>query len=60
MKVYVDDMVVKSVQNDEHCTNLQGTFQVLCQYDMKLRPKKICLWSSIGKIPGRVRLVARG
>jgi len=39
MEVYVDDMIVKSVHDEGHPMDLQGMFQVLRQYDMKLNPK---------------------
>lgn len=39
MEVYVDDMILKSVQDEGHPVDLQGIFQVLRQYDMKLNPK---------------------
>lgn len=36
MKVYVDNMIVKSRQPNEHLLDLQETFDRLCAYDMKL------------------------
>ncbi|KAM2154245.1 hypothetical protein ACFX1Q_046093 [Malus domestica] len=40
MKVYVDDMLVKSKHADQHITNLSETFTILKRYRMKLNPNK--------------------
>ena len=40
MEVYVDDMLVKSIEEFAHLDNLQETFVTLRQYQMKLNPSK--------------------
>lgn len=40
MEVYVDDMLVKSKQMEEHLKDLAETFDTLDHYDMKLNPTK--------------------
>ena len=43
MKVYVDDMLVKSVQRAYHLQHLDKTFNLLRQYKVKLNPEKLHL-----------------
>ena len=40
VQVYVDDMLVKSVREDDHLNDLQETFNTLQSYNMKLNPSK--------------------
>ena len=40
VQVYVDDMLVKSVSENDHLSNLQETFNTLRSYNMKLNPSK--------------------
>ena len=40
VQVYVDDMLVKSVRENDHLNDLQETFDMLRSYDMKLNPSK--------------------
>ena len=40
MKMYVDDMVVKSKEEFAHLDDLEETFTTLRQYQMKLNPNK--------------------
>ena len=40
MEVFVDDMLVKSLDEKKHLDNLQETFDTLKQYNMKLNPSK--------------------
>ena len=40
MDVYVDDMLVKSKEEESHLDNLKETFETLRQYNMKLNPTK--------------------
>jgi len=40
MEVYVDDMITKSVKEDDHTRDLEETFKLLRTYLMKLNPKK--------------------
>ena len=40
VKVYVDDILVKSQDEEIHLNDLQETFDTLRQYNMKLNPSK--------------------
>lgn len=40
LKVYVDDMLVKSLKADDHVAYLNETFQILQRYRMKLNSVK--------------------
>ena len=40
VEVYVDDMLVKSQDEESHLDDLQETFDTLRQYNMKLNPSK--------------------
>uniref|UniRef100_A0A2N9IPM7 Reverse transcriptase domain-containing protein n=1 Tax=Fagus sylvatica TaxID=28930 RepID=A0A2N9IPM7_FAGSY len=40
VKVYVDDMLVKSTEEDNHLDDLGETFKTLRKYQMKLNPSK--------------------
>ncbi|KAL0307248.1 UNVERIFIED_CONTAM: Retrovirus-related Pol polyprotein from transposon.6 [Sesamum radiatum] len=44
MKVYVDDMIVKSKKANSHVEDLEETFTVLRTYRLKLNPWEICIW----------------
>ena len=46
MEVYVDDMLVKSKEEENHLDDLKETFETLRQYDMKLNPTKCTFKSS--------------
>lgn len=52
MEVYVDDMLVKSKQMEEHLKDLAETFDTLDHYDMKLNPTKCAFGVSSGKFLG--------
>ena len=43
MQVYVDDMLVKSLREDDHLSDLQETFDTFRTYNMKLNPNKCLL-----------------
>ena len=49
VEVYMDDMLVKSMDEGKHLNNLQETFDTLRQYDMKLNPNKCAFGVSLGK-----------
>ena len=49
VEVYVDDMLVKSQDEEIHLDNLQETFDTLRQYNMKLNPSKCAFGVSSGK-----------
>ena len=40
VQVYVDDMLVKSLRENNHLDDLQETFDTLQSYNMKLNPSK--------------------
>ena len=52
VEVYVDDMLVKSVDEGSHLDDLQETFKTLRRYKMKLNPSKCAFGVSSGKFLG--------
>ena len=52
VEVYVDDMLVKSQDEEIHLNNLQETFDTLWQYNIKLNPSKCAFGVSSGKFLG--------
>ena len=40
MKVYIDDMLVKSLKEDDHVAHLEKTFGILRKHRMMLNPSK--------------------
>ena len=52
MQVYIDDMLVKSKQRQDHATYLQQVFDLLREYGMKLNPLKCAFGVSVGKFLG--------
>ena len=52
MEVYVDDMLVKSVQQTDHIQHLDKIFDLLRQYKVKLNPEKCILGVAFEKILG--------
>ena len=40
MEVYVDDMLIKSKEEDTHLDDLKETFTTLRKYQMRLNPRK--------------------
>lgn len=52
MEVYVDDMLVKSLDEEKHLDNLQETFDMLRRYNMKLNPSKCAFGVSFSKFLG--------
>ena len=52
MQVYVDDMLVKSIREDDHLSDLQETFDTLRSYNMKLNPNKCVFGVTVGKFLG--------
>ena len=51
-EVYMDDMLVKSKEEEDHLDNLKKTFNTLRQYSMKLNPAKCAFGVSSGKFIG--------
>ena len=52
MEVYIDDMLVKSKQRQDHVTHLQQVFDILRKYGMKVNPLKCAFGVSAGKFLG--------
>ena len=52
VEVYVDDMLVKSKEEDHHPDDLRETFDTLCLYEMKLNPSKCVFGVSSRKFFG--------
>ena len=52
VEVYVNDMLVKSLDEEKHLNVLQETFDMLRQYNMKLNPSKCAFGVSSGKFLG--------
>lgn len=52
VEVYVDDMLVKSLEIQNHLSDLAKTFRTLRQYKMKLNPTKCAFGVSSGKFFG--------
>ena len=49
VKVYVDDMLIKSKEEEDHLNDLKEMFNTLRQYSMKLNPYKCAFGISSGK-----------
>ena len=49
VEVYVDDMLVKSLDEKKHLDDLEETFDTLRQYKMKLNPSKCAFGVVLGK-----------
>ena len=52
MEVYVDDMLVKSIREEEHIKDLQEAFGTLKKRRMKLNPTKCAFGVTSGKFLG--------
>ena len=52
VQVYVDDMLVKSLRENDHLNDLQETFDTLRSYNMKLNPSKCVFGVIAGKFLG--------
>ena len=52
VQVYMDNMLVKSLQEDDHLSDLQETFNTLRSYNMKLNPSKCTFGVMSGKFLG--------
>ena len=52
VEVYVDDMLVKSLDQGKHLDDLQETFNTLRRYSMKLNPSKCAFRVASGKFLG--------
>ena len=52
VQVYVDDMLVKSLCEEDHLDDLRETFNTLRSYNMKLNPNKCAFGVTAGKFLG--------
>ena len=52
MEVYVDDMLVKSVVEGDHLSDLREAFDLMRKYQMKLNPEKCAFGVFAGKFLG--------
>ena len=52
VQVYVNDMLVKSVREDDHLSDLQETFNMLQAYNMKLNSSKCAFGVTARKFLG--------
>ena len=52
VEVYVDNMLVKSTEEDNHLDDLKETFKTLRKYQMKLNPSKCAFGVYSGKFIG--------
>ena len=52
VEVYVDNMLVKSLDEGKHLDDLQETFSTLKRYNMKLNPSKCAFGVASGKFLG--------
>ena len=52
VQVYINDMLVKSLRENDHLDNLQETFDTLRSYNMKLNPSKCMFGVTAGKFLG--------
>ncbi|KAL2232807.1 UNVERIFIED_CONTAM: Ribonuclease HI [Sesamum indicum] len=52
MKVYVDDMLVKSKRSQDHLKHLEQAFSIMRSYGMKLNPDKCTFGVGAGKFLG--------
>ena len=52
VEVYVDDMLVKSKEEEDHLDDFKETFNTLRHYSMKLNPSKCAFGVSSGKFLG--------
>ena len=54
MEVYIDDMMVKYLEAEDHISNLQQAFSTLQKYNIKLNPAKCSFGVSSGKFIGYI------
>ena len=52
IQVYVDDMLVKSVHEENHLGDFRETFDTLRSFNMKLNPNKCAFGVIAGKFLG--------
>ena len=50
IEVYVDDMIAKSKNEEQHLVNLWKLFKRLCKYQLRLNPAKCTFGVKLGKL----------
>ena len=59
IEVYIDDMVIKSKEADQHLRDIDECFQVFQSYKMRLNPAKCAFGVSSGQFLGHI-VIKRG
>ena len=54
MEAYIDDMLVKSLEAEDHISHLQQAFSTLWKYNIKLNPAKCSFRVSSGNFLGYI------
>jgi hypothetical protein len=52
LEVYIDDLVIKSTDFDEHLANLRLTLERMRKYNLKMNPLKCAFSVSVGRFLG--------
>jgi hypothetical protein len=52
LEVYIDDIVVKSAEFGSHIADLRKAFDKMCQYGLKMNPRKCAFGVSASKFLG--------
>ena len=52
MEIYIDDMLVKSLNRSDHAKDLRKAFSILQTYGLKLNPEKCTFSVESGKVLG--------
>lgn len=52
MEVYIDDILIKLLQENDHITHLEECFQQINQHNMKLNPTKCRFAVTFGEFLG--------
>nr|XP_023886865.1 uncharacterized protein LOC111998971 [Quercus suber] len=59
VEVYIDDMIVKSWENQRHMEDLEKTFEILKQYKLRLSADKCAFRVKAGKFLGMIATLNR-
>ena len=54
IEIYIDDILVKSKQSQDHISHLSMTFHILEKYHLKLNPTKCIFGALVGKFLGHL------
>ena len=52
MEIYVDDILVKSIKEEDHVQVLRKLFKKLHKFQLRLNPLKCLFWVKTGKLLG--------